>query len=80
MKNAELKQKCCKESKKTLEVMISPALAWDKQFSIIVGKLRDVVRKLNNAKMIITAASMHYKTHLRKNVYYGHGIFSVTSK
>ena len=60
--------------------MMSPSLVWDKQFCMIVGKLKEAVRKLKNTKMITTTALMYYNAYLITNVYYGCRILNITSK
>ena len=74
----KLAQEKCKDSEKTLGVMMSPSLSWEKQFCMMVGKMKDAVRKLNNTEMITTTASMYYNAYLITNVYYGSGVFSIT--
>jgi len=59
---------------------MSPSLVWDKQFCMMVGKLKEAVRKLKNTEMITTTASMYYNAYLITNVYYGYGILNITSK
>ena len=56
------------------------SLVWDKQFCMMVGKLKEAVRKLNNTEMITTTTSMYYNAYLISNVYYGSGIFSISKK
>ena len=60
--------------------MMSPSLVWEKQFDIMVIKLKEAVRKLNNMEMITTLALIYYNVYLITNVYYGCGIFSISKK
>ena len=65
---------------KTLGVMISPALVWDKQFTMMVNKMKEAVRKLNNTEMVTITVSMYYNIYLIKNVYYSCRILSISQK
>ena len=80
VKGKKLHKKNCSESEKTLGVMISPALVWDKQFNMMIEKMKEAVRKLNNTEMVTTTASMCYNVYLIKNVHYGCGILSLSQK
>ena len=60
--------------------MISPALVWDKQFTMMVNKMKEAVRKLNNTEMVTITVSMYYNIYLIKNVYYSCRILSISQK
>ena len=78
--DSKLIQIDCKKSKKTLGVMMGPALTWDYQFVMIVNKMKEVIGKLKNAVVMVSTASMYYNMYLYKKVYFGSRVLSLNQK
>ena len=78
--NTTLLQIDCEKSEKTLGVMMGPALTWDKQFVMMVNKMKEAIGKLKNTVIFVSTASMYYNMYLCKKVYFGSGVFTLNEK
>ena len=67
-----------KDSERSLGVCMSPSIVWIAQFEKMKEKMMEAMRKLKNATMVISTASMHSNMCLIKNVYFRCGIMSLT--
>ena len=49
---------------------MSPTLKWEKQFIIIVDKIREAIANLKSISLLIVNTYIYYNTYLMKEVYF----------
>jgi hypothetical protein len=74
----ELKQVECKNTVKTLGVIMGPSLTWDNQFVEMVNKMKEAIGRLKQTEIVVSTAAMYYNMYLSKKVYFGCGIVALT--
>ena len=69
----------CKK-RKTLGVIIGPALMWDYQFVMMINNMRKATRKLKNTVVMVSTASTRCNMYLRKKVCFRSEALSLNQK
>jgi len=68
------------KSEKTLGVYMNPAMKWEKQFQVMLEKMKEATYKLRNVEIAAPVAHLYYNAYLIKKVYFGSGVLMLTEK